>query len=316
MATANTQTLATLSTENKEFYQRALLKRLTANLVFAKYGQKKPMPKNIGDTTSFRKFNSLAPATTALTEGVTPDGKALSISEIKATVKQYGDYVTISDKLDFLGIDPVLTETVTLQGEQAGETIDTVVRDIVCAGTNVIYCSTDGTGTEDADVDDKIDADYVLKAVTFLRRENVKPLEGKFYVGIIDPDIAYDLMNDPLWQDVSKYNGGEAILEGEVGRLHGVKFITTTNTKVTQVTVGSSPNQTTNNVHSAMIIGRDAYGVIDVDGSIKPEVIIKGLGAGDDPLNQRQTCGWKTLFTAKVLNELAMIRLQCLTSTN
>lgn len=309
MATANTQTLATLSTENKEFYQRALLKRLTANLVFAKYGQKKPMPKNIGDTTSFRKFNSLAPATTALTEGVTPDGKALSISEIKATVKQYGDYVTISDKLDFLGIDPVLTETVTLQGEQAGETIDTIVRDIVCAGTNVIYCAESGSAVSSDEVTSKISSDFILKAVTFLRRENVKPIEGGHYIGIIDPDIAYDLMNDPLWQDVSKYNGGEAILEGEVGKLHGVKFVTTTNTKVTA-------NSSEKNVHSAMIIGRDAYGVIDVDGSIKPEVIIKGLGEGDDPLNQRQTCGWKALFTAKVLNELAMVRLECLTTTN
>lgn len=308
MATPNTQTLTTLSTENKEFYQRALLKRLTANLVFAKYGQKKPMPKNIGDTTSFRKFNSLAPATTPLTEGVTPDGKSLSITEIKATVKQYGDYVTISDKLDLLGIDPVLTETVTLQGEQAGETIDTVVRDIVCAGTNVMYVSSDGTAVQTSEVDAKITSDSILKAVTFLRRENVKPIEGGYYVGIIDPDIAYDLMKDPLWQDVSKYNGGEAIIEGEVGKMHGVKFRTTTNTKVTEV-AGK-------NVHSAMIIGRDAYGVVDVDGSIKPEVIIKGLGEGDDPLNQRQTCGWKTLFTAKILNELAMIRLECLTTTN
>ena len=58
---ANTQTIATLTQENKTFYNKTLLSRLLPNLVYQKYGQKKPMPKNEGDTVNFRRFNSLTP---------------------------------------------------------------------------------------------------------------------------------------------------------------------------------------------------------------------------------------------------------------
>lgn len=87
---ATTQTYASLTQEQKTFYDRTLLSRLLPNLVFQKYGQKKPVPKREGDTVNFRRFNSLTAATTALTEGVTPAGSSLSITAITATVAQYG----------------------------------------------------------------------------------------------------------------------------------------------------------------------------------------------------------------------------------
>ena len=136
-----TNTIATLTAENKTFYNRTLLKRLVPNLVYAKYGQKKPMPKNEGDTVNFRRFNSLAAATTALTEGTTPSGSSLSVTAITATVKQYGDFVEISDKLDLVGIDPVLTETSQVLGEAAALTVDTIVRNEIINGTTVVYAA-------------------------------------------------------------------------------------------------------------------------------------------------------------------------------
>ena len=138
---ATTQTIAILTQENKTFYDRALLNRLLPNLVFTKYGQKKSAPKHEGDTINFRRFNSLSAATTALTEGVTPAGNSLSVTAITCTVAQYGDFIQISDKIDMVGIDPVLTETVELLGEQAALTVDTIVRDIVTAGTTVQYAA-------------------------------------------------------------------------------------------------------------------------------------------------------------------------------
>lgn len=295
-------TLGTLTAENKEFYERALLKRLTPNLVFTKYGQKKSAPKNEGDTVSFRRFNSLPVSTTPLAEGVTPTGDDITVTTVKATVQQFGRYATITDKLDLMGIDPVVTETVQVQGEQAGMTIDTVSRNDVVNGTNVQY-SGGRANTDALTASDVLTSTDVKKAVRTLRKANAKPKEGKFFIGVVDPDVAYDLMNDPLWQDVSKYNGGTAIMEGEIGKLHGVRFIETTNTNTHENTGGVM-------VHDTMIIGADAYGIVDISGSSKPEVIVKPLGSGDDPLNQRSTCGWKCLFTAKRLQELAMVRIE------
>ncbi|MEG1779653.1 MAG: N4-gp56 family major capsid protein, partial [Oscillospiraceae bacterium] len=164
-----TQTYAGLTAEQKTFYDRALLTRLLPNLVFQKYGQKKSIPSNSGDTTNFRKFNSLAANTTPLQEGVTPSGNALDVSSITAKIEQYGGFVEISDKLDMVGIDPVLTETAKLLGEQAGLTLDTVVRDVVCTGTNVQYA---GGAASTATVTAKITATEIMKAVRTLRAAN------------------------------------------------------------------------------------------------------------------------------------------------
>ena len=295
-------TLGTLTAENKEFYERALLKRLTPNLVFTKYGQKKSAPKNEGDTVNFRRFNSLPISTTPLQEGVTPTGDDITVTTVKATVTQFGRFATITDKLDLMGIDPVVTETVQVQGEQAGMTIDTVSRNEIVNGTNVQY-SGGRANTDALTAADVLTSTDVKKAVRTLRKANAKPKEGKFFIGVVDPDVAYDLMSDPLWQDVSKYNGGTAIMEGEIGKLHGVRFIETTNTNTHENAGGVM-------VYDTMIIGADAYGIVDISGSSKPEVIVKPLGSGDDPLNQRSTCGWKCLFTAKRLQELAMVRIE------
>jgi len=93
-------TIATVSAENKTFYEKALLRRLTPELVFAKYGQCKSAPKHEGTTIDFRRFNAILPKTQPLTEGVTPDGSALSVTTVTAAVSQYGDFVRISDVLD------------------------------------------------------------------------------------------------------------------------------------------------------------------------------------------------------------------------
>lgn len=306
MAQAPTQTLANLTAENKAFYERNLLERLLPDLVYSKYGQKKPMPKNEGDNINFRRFNSLAATTTPLVEGVTPDGNTLNISTVTAKVDQYGDYITISDKIRTAGIDPVVTEATDVLGEQAGLSIDTIVRDIVTAGTNVQYAG--GVANRAAvAATNKLSAAEVLKARRTLKKNNVKPMDGKYYVGIIGPETEFDLLNDPLFVEVSKYSAATQIFDGEIGRIYGVRFVTTSNTKKFAGAGASSID-----VHATMIIGKDAYGVVDISGSSKPQVIVKDLGSAGtaDPLDQRGSVGWKALLTAVRLQELAMVRIE------
>lgn len=305
MPSANMNTLGGMPVQNKKFYNRTLLKRMLPYLVFLRYGQKKTLPKNEGDTISFRRVESLAPATTPLTEGVTPEGSKITISEVTATVQQYGDFVEVSDKLDLIGIDPVITETSEILGEQAGLTIDNVVRNVVCTGTTVQYIN-NKTSTQALVQSDKISYAEIKKAVKTLKNNNVRPLEDGSYVGLIDPDTESDITDDPMWVDVSKYNGGTKIMDGEIGKLAGVRFVVTTETLVK---VGASELP----VHCTMIIGKDAYGVADVENSTnKPKIIVKPFGSSgtEDPLDQRQTQGWKALFTAIRLNELAMVRIE------
>ena len=298
MATT-TQTYANLTAEQKTFYDRTLLSRLLPNLVFLKYGQKRPMPKNEGDTINFRRFNSLAVPAASLTEGVTPDGTTLSITAVTATVAQEGNWVRVSDKISMVGIDPVLTETSALMGENAAKTLETRCADVIFKGTSQQYAG--GAASASAIAAGKVvNSEEIKKAVRTLRNNNA----------FCDPDVAYDLQNDSLWQDISKYNGAENIMKGEIGRIHGVRFILTTMcpTDATTATAGT--------LHKTLIVGKDAYGVVDVDGSSKPEIIIKPTGSAgtEDPLNQRASCGWKAMAVTVRLQELAMVCIQSMVS--
>ena len=93
----NTTTSAGLSAEMKTYYDLELITLAEAELVHDQFGQKRDIPKNGGKSIEFRQFDPLPEATEPLTEGVTPDGQAMSAKTVTATLKQYGGYITLSD---------------------------------------------------------------------------------------------------------------------------------------------------------------------------------------------------------------------------
>lgn len=305
MATQTT-VLGGLSPEMKTYYDKKLLSRLVPNFVFGQFAQKRPIPKNGGKTIEFRQFTSLTPATTPLTEGVTPSGNALNVTNKTATVAQYGDFIEISDVLDLTAIDPVLDETADLLGEQAAETLDVIIRDILVAGTNVQYAN-GRTSRGTIASGDNLTVNEIRKAVRTMKRNKVKPLDGGDYVAIVEPGATYDLQSDTKWEQAAQYAGSKQIFSGEIGRLYGVRFVETPLAKkfAGQGAAGID-------VYCTLVLGKDAYGIVDVAGSGAVQNIIKPHGSGgtSDPLNQRATSGWKALFTAVRLEELAILRIE------
>ena len=92
------------------FYNKALLRKAIPLFVYTKWAQVKDIPRGNTDVIKFRRYTLLTAATTALTEGVTPTGSQLATTDVPATVLQYGDFLTLTDKLLFTTLDPVLTE--------------------------------------------------------------------------------------------------------------------------------------------------------------------------------------------------------------
>lgn len=236
--TVQTTGMTGLSAEMKTFYDMTLIDEAQANLVHDQFGQKRPIPANGGKIIEFRKFAPLAKATTPLTEGVTPDGKQLSVSTVSAAVSQYGDYITQSDMLELTALDNTILESAKLLGRQAGATLDTVVRNVMHSGTNVIYAEkvtssgvTEVKSRAALDSDCAITVELIQRAVAKLRAQNAPTINGK-YVGIIHPYVAYDLMRDPEWVDAHKYAQPENLYEGEIGELAGVRFVQTTEAKI------------------------------------------------------------------------------------
>ena len=318
MENINVTTDAALSAENKTFYDKALIQEAGPNLIHDQFGQKRPIPRNGGKKIEFRKYASLPKALTPLTEGVTPDGKKLSVSTIEAEASQYGDYVCLSDVLDLTAIDNNALEATKVIGRQAGLTLDTITRNVLQSGTNVYYCppvNADGTvGAQPEDrsqltKDCKLTVSVVKRVASLMKAANAPKINGS-YVCILHPYAAYDLMNDPKWEQMHQYCKPEEMYEGEIGRIAGVRFVETSEAAVYTGAENDCPEGLA--VFGCLFIADGAYGVTEVTGG-GLQTIIKQLGSAgaSDPLNQRSTIGWKALKTAEILVEPYLYRVEC-----
>jgi N4-gp56 family major capsid protein len=314
----NTTGSAGLSAELRTWYDKNLLARLLPRLVYMNFGQVRPMPAHEGQTVNFRRFDALAVATTALTEGVTPGNETPTISQVTATPAQYGSWVEISDILDFTAPDPILTEFTQLLAEQAAQSMDILTRDVLVAGTNVQYADAVAGRSSVAATTGILDVAEMRKAVRTMQSNKVakltgilnastgvgtKPINGA-YIGIIGPYALYDLKADSNFISVEEYGSSAGgTLPFEVGSLDDVRFVLTNHPKV-YTGAGAAGID----VHATLVIGADAFGMISPMGI---ENIIKGFGVnGNDPLNQRATTGWKAYYTAVILQQLAILRIE------
>ena len=297
-----------LTVEMKTFYSDYLIDNAKPMLVHDQFGQKHPIPKNGGKTIEFRKYSPFAKALTPITEGVTPEGHKLNVTNLTATVAQYGDYVELSDVLLLSAIDNNLVEATKLCGNQAGETLDTVTREVLVGGTNVMYSG--GASARSAlAADNKLTVDDCFKAARFLKTQKAQKIDG-YYVAIIHPDVAYDLMRSDDWVKASEYAGSTQIFEGEIGRIAGIRFVETTEAKIFAKAGSGSKD-----VYATLVLGANAYGVTEIEGG-GLQHIVKQLGSAGtaDPLNQRATVGWKAIKTAERLVEGYMIRIESCSS--
>ena len=298
-ANMNTMTTGTssLSDEMKVYYSDYLIDNAVPKLVHDQFGQKHPIPKNGGKTIEFRKYSPLPKLTTPLTEGVTPDGQSLTVTTVEATIDQYGGYVTISDMLQLAAIDNNMVQATKLLGNQAGASLDTITREVLNGGTNVVYAG--GVSSRSAlTADSKLTVDDIKKAVRALKNQNAEKI-GDSYVAIIHPDVTYDLTNDPAWQAVKDYDPKDWY-EGEIGKIAGVRFVETTEAKIFE-----------GGVYSTLILGDNAYGVTEIEGG-GLQHIVKQLGSAGtaDALDQRATVGWKATKVAERLVEQFMVRIE------
>lgn len=301
------------------FYDRSMLKAARPLLVHLKWAQVKDIPQKGTNVIKFRRYSLLAANTTALTEGVTPSGTQLSVTDVSATVAQYGDYITLTDWVQLTTLDPILTETADLLGQQAGNSLDQIARDVMVAGTTVQYAST-ATGRTTVAASMKITRAEIREAVRTLQNNDASkvskminattgfgtaPLNACF-IGIISENTLFDLKNEIGWIPVQEYASQMGVMEGEVGAMDDVRFVMTTNAKQFAAAGAGSID-----VHGTMILAANYYGISRISGAALKN-IVKPLGSAGsaDPLDQRSTSGWKATFVAVRLNENFAVRIE------
>ena len=303
-------TTKTMPDEIKTYYDDYLIDCSSPKLVHDQFGQKRPIPAGRGKTIEFRKVSPLPVSTTPLTEGVTPESQKLTISTVEAPVQQYGGYVELSDIFLLTAIDNNLVIAAKQLGAQAGKTLDAITREVLAGGTNVQYAEGQVTQRSQlvggkAEGNHYLTVDAVRRAVRTLKKQDAEPI-GDSFIGIIHPDVAYDLMSDPKWVNVKSYSDPEGIYEGEIGKIENVRFVETSEAKVFEG-AGSEGRD----VYATLILGDNAYGTTEIEGG-GLTLIVKQLGSGgaSDPLDQRASVAWKATKAAVRLQEAYMVRIE------
>jgi len=303
--------MSSLSTDQTAFDRIAYF-ALRSELLFDAVADVMPVAQAMpGSAVTFTIFNDLAVADTPLTETSDVTAVAMSDSQVTVSLTEYGNAVSTTAKLrgtSFLDVDAAAANVV---GYNAGISIDSVVRDVISAGTNVIYGgggATDPSSRATVQAEDVIEANDVRKVVAALRKANAVSFGG-MYMGYIHPDVSYDLRRETgvaSWRDPHVYSDPANIYMGEIGAFEGVRFIETPRGKIFTDEGASS----TVDVYATLIMGRQAlakaHSVVDGNGPF-PRVV---RGPITDTLFRFQPIGWYWLGGYGRFREASLRRVE------
>ena len=276
--------------------------------------------------------------------------RAIALTKISKTLIQRGQIVKLSDILNATDLFNSLQQSVKINGQDAAIDMDNITRNIL-VGSNVgdnvnsgatameggynadpsvnldngdslteIYAdgtkettgATEYSTFEQTTSGNTLDGAAVLNAVTQLKVNRAQPTSGGMYACVTSPQVLSDVMQDNTWLNASQYSNVEELYKGEVGRLFGAKFVTTTNPFITADALGTDADRfiydaaagggtgNTKDVHVSLFLGEGAYGIPELSSQspFSPKMIITDSADKSDPLNMLITAGFKVFWTA------------------
>jgi N4-gp56 family major capsid protein len=312
---ANLNTFSTIDVGAK-VVRHELIDILKQNLVFYKSGKMHKV--NIGansKTVVWRQYAKLALATTALTEGTVPGGHTLSMSNITATLAEYGDFTEVSDILQWLNDRSSIKDASEVLGIQASETLDTLVVNVLDTCTNVLYGDGSVASRVTTTAAMTLTTTQVRRLARFLKRNNVKPYKGfpgvrPSYLMFVHPDVSADIQGDTNFVNAVNYssptpdnpNRGD-LFTGELGYWMNVRFVETT---IAPIHAGAGAAGA--DIYSSIIVGEGAYGVTEISGGLQTFIHEGGEQDTSNPLEQFSTVGWKWFGAAVILDQNRIVK--------
>jgi N4-gp56 family major capsid protein len=264
-----------LSAEARIYYNMDLIDRLLPHLTLLQHGSKETVPNNTGGFGSGeiqrRKFTISDTLTTTsdlvTVEGQSPDGLNLSVVSSSTQLAEYAMSLKLTKRLVLTGMDKCMDESIKLIAERMGRLLHLLtIAAIETGATNITYGGS-ATSVATLTASDVLTSTVIKKAVRNLKNRKA-PRFGKFYRGVVNPELAYDLQNDSQWRNVGEYNGGAAdqggpnLITGALGMIHGVEFFETTDlTKASNGGAGGNVNYA-----KAFIFGEDPWTSYDFAG--------------------------------------------------
>ena len=274
---------------------------------------------NPGASIKFTVFADLAAATTPLGEAEDVTPVSMSDSQVTVTLEEYGNATVTTAKLrasSFMPVDPVAAQAV---GYNAGLSIDTIARNVLQAGDNVLYATggaVDPSSRTTINADDVLTITDIRKAVAQLRGANVPTINGT-YIGFIHPDVQFDLLSatDAAgWRDAYKYTNATPLINGEIGQIDGVRFIASSRAPLFANASNNSGASGTIDSYGTLIMGRQALAKgISLGGEYGAQPTIV-YGTVTDLLKRFRPVGWKHFVGYSVFRQEALRRIESASS--
>lgn len=315
-----------------------MLRNTEPVMVLGKFGVTKPIPRNKAETVKFRRVIPFTAVTTPLQEGVTPTAHGIRYEDVSVQMLQWGEVVSITDKVSDLQEDPVLANATREAGRNSGRTLEQVIWGVVKGGTSVFYAN----GLSRSAVNTPIMLTRQRQITRFLMNQKAErftsilsgspnyatsPVEAA-YVCVAHTDLASDIRNMTGFVPTAKYGQRTVLSPHEIGTVEDVRYILSPDLPPIPSAGGApgsgasavlSTNGTNADIYPMIFLGEEAYGLTPLknskgpDGSnmaITPTVIQPNNPTGSDPLGQRGYVGWKAWFNAVRLNENWMARCE------
>lgn len=315
-----------LSAKIQAVYDRMLLTRAVSNEVFDMFGQAKTVPAGSNAKKAFAyRYKNILAATTPLSEYNGSNIKApnkIVREEIEYGVGHYGDYITYTDELDLYDLDNIQSSFLDILGDQASLTVDTIRRDVLRAGSNVLYAGGETTRLGVADNKSTLTAnDFKIMAVKLKNQRGKKfkkvitgttavgtlPIRDA-YMGIVSPEVTEDLRILAGWKNVETYSDYSKAIKDEVGSIGDFRIIESFNNDP----IADQGTSTDTNVYLSLFFAENAYATVTLRGKGGIVTKVKALGSAgaEDPLDQYGTIGWKAITGCAILNEAWLIRAE------
>lgn len=307
----STTTSGLLPHLNVTYYSRKALSQVKKQFRFAAVSEPDEIPRRSGKTVQWYRYLTLGANTTPAPEGTVGAAVPQQSATVTATVSEYADFSSISTLADEVAIDPITTNHATNLGYRGGLTVDTIVRTEFDANLSSVSVATSGPYATTFDL---------KKCVAFLRGNDVLPKEGDSFHGVIHPYAVFDIQADNTaggfidimkWADPKRFIEGQAMADGSMGEVGGVRMWTTTNVG----TSGTAPNV----LYNIYVVGAGAVGRVALQGSgpnyvVDPAVVgspgeefnVKVVRGGPNPADPEGMIGsfvsYRFVFVAKTLD--------------
>lgn len=230
----NVTTSSGLAHLQSTYYSKKGLDRAQATFRFKEPCFSDMVPKRVGRTCQWFRYDNLAASTQQSREGTVGTSLTFNSHVVGADLAYYSAFISLSSYLNDTAIDPITENASDLLGYQAGLSNDTITRGMIdefSSSTDTSLQSTYPT------------AEDLRAGVARLQGRNFLPFDDGNFLVVLHPYTWFDIINDPAangYADIFKYTTTNTAMKNNadvrkktLDTFAGVRIMATTNVKVT-----------------------------------------------------------------------------------